>query len=396
MLIMLFLMISTVKHCKGDIWIGWDDGWEHHEFDMGNGNITLVNHTRIEIGNPKQYSFNWDEHVTISANAHREPAVGYDEAWRWFYGYTRIGTNGRNRLDIYYISGYPGHYYPPDQIVAWAQAQLGKPYNYDLFTWNHDDNFYCHQLVFRAFWNVAGIYLDNGDDWPPIGGRIIEELDIAHDPRARRRTLDYNFSIQGGFPPEYKEPIEALTVNLLSELERKFGTIETDEMEHFNGAVFGLYKASEGRLYDGEEPNYDEILSFLNQAIEELSYLPKLKGIRGKVISLAHQIMNEKARIQGKGTTLLTNQTDEEFWIKVPSIVNSSFARIEMNLKDGCDFEYRIMDISGRTRSKGRYLGVPKGRNSIEINLDGIPSGEYILNMEIGETKKTEKMIITR
>lgn len=403
MFLILFLMVSTVKHCKGDIWIGWDDGWEHHEFDAGNGNVTIVNHSGIDIGNPKQYNFNWWDSVTISARRSRTNSEGgssgvdYDNARYWYYAYTWNGTH-RNRLAIYYISGYPGHYYNPDDIVAWGRGKIGCPYNDNLFDWNRDDKFYCHQLVYRAFINVADIILDDGDDWPDIPGNIIEALDLAHSEPSRRRCWDYNFTLSGGLPPEPKEPIEALTVNLLSELEGKNNEIPSSLSQHFEGAVYGLFKSSERRFFENDEIAYDSILYYLNIAVQEPGNIPKLNGIRGKIIALVHQIMNEKemAKNLSKGMNEFTYNIPSEFDVKIENISKENVLNIKLNLPFPNDFDYKIIDMTGRTIRKGKVCGIKQGRSEISISLENIPDGNYIFYLRCGKEEKTEKIIISR
>lgn len=64
-----------------------------------------------------------------------------------------------------WVSGADGAAY--QYVANYAEAQVGKPYNYNFFDVTTTSSFYCSQLVWRAWYNATGIDLnDGGAVWP--------------------------------------------------------------------------------------------------------------------------------------------------------------------------------------------------------------------------------------
>lgn len=63
---------------------------------------------------------------------------------------------------------------------TYAEAQIGKPYNGNFFNKNRTDQFYCSQLVWRA-WLNAGFDIEKGT----IPNAVIAPADLVNSPNTR-------------------------------------------------------------------------------------------------------------------------------------------------------------------------------------------------------------------
>jgi hypothetical protein len=101
----------------------------------------------------------------------------------------------------------------------------------------------------------------------------------------------------------------------------------------------------------------------------------------------------------GLNTACVTNT--EEFAKAVsamklyPTIANDR-ATLEITLEQSNDLNVYIYDLSGK------FYGTPisqvalEGQNQFEINTTNLPNGFYFVNIEVGNTVQTEKLIIVR
>ena len=398
MILFLVIIFSSVKHMPGDIWIGWDDGFEHHEVYLGSDNISIVNHSGIDIGNTNQYAFNWYEVVTISARKRSSwpwvdstrDHVGVDSAYYWYYGWTS-GGSGRNRLDIYYISGYQGHYYNPQEIVDWAYSMLGRPYYLNFYNWDQDESFYCHQLCYRAFKVVAGIILDDGVDFPPwpASGVMKEALDLAHSWQSRRRVKDYNFGLIGSppgggghEPPVEEKSLQTELVNILSKLESMYDNFPLSDRDGFERAVYALLQATDNELWEGIHPDYIQILGYLADVIKEIQYIAALSEIQVDVNDMVNTIQVIMARSQDsktKGVYIVPEGNN----VKLESSMWRKNGKIQITLSSTGDFQYSFVDLMGRVLIQGKILNMPEGSNTLLVPVDNLPSGRYTLIMRL-------------
>ena len=61
---------------------------------------------------------------------------------------------------------------------AWASQQIGKSYNANVWNYEHDSSFYCSQLVYRAYKNMAnGLDLSNGASFG-----WVSPMDLVYSP----------------------------------------------------------------------------------------------------------------------------------------------------------------------------------------------------------------------
>ncbi len=162
--IALFLLFSFVLnartiHARGDIWVGWRGGPGIHPEDIlydttTKGDLDLLNHTAIDIGNYKtdygvitestaEYSQTpRDIDVTIGAEG-GAGCVAYRAVHSWYRAWSSEGTNGEHHIDIWSLSQIIGDH------VAVAERWLGRPYKFTTL-WD-TTSFYCHKLVWWAF-----------------------------------------------------------------------------------------------------------------------------------------------------------------------------------------------------------------------------------------------------
>lgn len=106
-----------------------------------------------------------------------------------------------NFVDTFYGVAYPlaGRGLPPEaevrlraEVAAFCTAQLGKPYNKNLFNLDQDDSFYCSQLAYRAY-QPHGINLNSRPEIKvlPLTQRIVypqEIWDSCHHRRWEPKT----------------------------------------------------------------------------------------------------------------------------------------------------------------------------------------------------------------
>ena len=412
MTLLFLLIVSTVHHMPGDIWIGWKGGFEHHEVYIAPDTILIANHSGIDIGNTHQYEFYPEEIVTISARK-RTPwwhsvdstndHVGLDSAYYWYNAWTSNGS-GQNRLDIYDISGYPGHYYHPQEIVDWAYAQLGKVYNINFYNWDQDSSFYCHQLCYRAFKVVAGIILEDGEYFPPppASGVMKGALDLAHSWQSRRRVKDYNFRLKGSPPGGggHEPPIEGKSfqtglVNLLSELEARYDDIPLTDRDGFERAVYALFQATDNRLWDGVHPDYAQILEYLKDArseIQDIGILPEIQAGVNNMVNTIQMVMARSQDSKTKGVYIVPEGNN----VKLESSLWRKGGKIQITLSSTGNFQYSLVDLMGRTLIQGRLLNIPQGNNTIYVPVDNLPSGRYTLIMRLNGKEYIKGITVIR
>lgn len=105
-----------------------------------------------------------------------------------------------NFVDTLYGVAYPlaGHDLPSEakarlrvEVAAFCTAQLGKPYNKNLFNVDQDDSFYCSQLVYRAY-QPHGINLNSRPEIKvlPMTQRIVYPQEIWESCPHRRWELE--------------------------------------------------------------------------------------------------------------------------------------------------------------------------------------------------------------
>lgn len=63
--------------------------------------------------------------------------------------------------------------YMDEAVANWAEKQEGKPYNINFWDWKTRSKFYCSQLVYAGFLDVAGIDIWGYND-------IVYPADLAH------------------------------------------------------------------------------------------------------------------------------------------------------------------------------------------------------------------------
>jgi len=408
--LLIILVTGTVKHVVGDIWIGWSPGYYHHDW------AGQVNHSGIDIGYYRTSDNPYDpgDTVTISSRAGR--GVDYDSVKYWYSAYSSEGTNGRNLLEIYYVDGRyaQGGGYNPWDIKAWAESQIGKPYNYNLENWNQDNSFYCHQLVYRAFVNVAGIILNDSTFPEPGAYDWITAIDLAFSYPSRLRCTDYVPPIRnngggGGHHP----PIEQMAmdnmnqaVNLLSDLE-KIGYNNPERLTpQYREAVVALSKATERRFWNVDyrmaedstvqfyiSPEYDSITHYIQIAMENLLYLPSFH----KEMAALKRILGKTRRVRELAKNPLTVLPEDKKEVSPTKVViEKNTIWISLELREKGDVTYTIFNSSGRKVQAGSYVSLNSGNHKLSIPVQNLPAGVYLISIKANKMEKKEKLTLLR